>query len=271
MWPARNNMNHTPNPTTRPRSNATTSGAPLVFLLPFLFCQLAAAEDVQITTSADGTQTATHEGRSFKLAFESSMKRFETENAKDPRPEGIVFTGSSTFVGWRSLADDMAPLPVINRAFGGSTSPQLWYYADRAILPSKPKVIVAYIGDNDLAQSTITVENYLKYVRLFVDRVRTQLPETRFVFVSNKPSVARWKLWDKYLAANKALREFCEGDPKLDYVDTTSTLLDANGVVREDCFGEKDKLHFKREVYADWARVIKPVVERIWGEVRGGA
>jgi lysophospholipase L1-like esterase len=245
--------------------------APLISLLPFLFCQIAAAEDVQITTSADGTQTATHQGRSFKLAFESSMKRFEAENAKDLRTGGVVFTGSSTFVRWESLAEDLAPLPVVNRAFGGSTSPQLWHYAERAVLPNKPKIIVTYIGDNDLVQPTVTVENYLKYVRLFVGRVRAQLPETRFVFVSSKPSVARWKLWDKYLAANKALREFCEGDPKLEYVDTTSTLLDANGVVRQDCYGEKDKLHFKPEVYADWARVIKPVVERIWGEVGRGA
>jgi len=225
-----------------------------------------AQEPVELSTGADGLQTVTHQGRSFQLRYERDMARFAAEDGESPGTGGIVVTGSSTIVRWRSLVDDFAPLPVVNRGFGGSTSPQLWYYADRAVLPRQPKVIVAYIGDNDLVRPEVTIENYLKYVRLFVGRVRLWQPETRFLFLSNKPSVGRFQFWDKYLAANAALKAYCDSDPLLTYVDTTPPLLDENGVVREECFGERDKIHFKPEVYAEWTKLIKPVLQRLWDE-----
>ena len=55
--------------------------------------------------------------------FEADMRRFEDEMARTPpAPGGIVFAGSSSFTLWTTLADDLAPLPVINRGFGGSIS-----------------------------------------------------------------------------------------------------------------------------------------------------
>lgn len=229
---------------------------------------------LQTTTSAVETFAAPapaptviqHEGRSISLRFEATMTRFAAEDAQGFQKGQIVFTGSSTFVGWKTLAQDMAPLPVTNRAFGGSNSAQLWHYADRAVLAREPKVVVVYIGDNDMVVESVTVENYMKYVRLFIARVREKQPQTRFIFVSNKPSVSRWKHWPKYLEANKALKALCDADPLLEYVDTTPTLLDENGEVRQDCYG-KDKTHFLPEVYQEWTKVIKPVLERTWAEV----
>lgn len=210
-----------------------------------------------------------HEGRRIALSFEDYMLRFEQEDAGDfPRGE-IVFTGSSSVVRWKTLREDMAPLPVINRAFGGSQASHLWHYADRAILPREPRVIVVYIGDNDLANAEVTVESYLKYVKLFIARVRGRLPGARFIFLSSKPSVRRWNLWPRYVEGNAALQALCEADAMLEYVDITPSLLDENGVVRQDCYGE-DTLHFKPEVYAEWTRIIKPVVARVWEEVAGG-
>ena len=37
------------------------------------------------------------------------------DRLKAPPPGGIVFAGSSTVAHWTSLAEDMAPLPVLNR------------------------------------------------------------------------------------------------------------------------------------------------------------
>ena len=229
-----------------------------------------AAGEIMLTKTKKGDPVAVHERRWIRLRYEKVMQRFEAQDKTDLRTGEIVFTGSSSMVGWRTVSKDMAPLPVINRAFGGSDSGQLWFYADRAILPRDPAIIVAYIGDNDMPQSRVSVENYMKYIGLFVERVRAQRADTRLVFLANKPSVARWKLWPKYLAANEALREYCEQDPLLTYVDITPTLLDENGEVRPDRF-KSDMLHFKAEVYVDWTRLIKPVVQVLWDEVRAPA
>ncbi len=66
----------------------------------------------------------------------------------------IVFAGSSSFVRWNTLVDDMKPLEVINRGFGGSQMSDLDYYAKRIVNVYRPKAVVVYEGDNDLASSS---------------------------------------------------------------------------------------------------------------------
>jgi lysophospholipase L1-like esterase len=238
--------------------------------VPVLLCGAAGAvptADVQLTENAKGLKLVTHERRTFSLAYEAAMAKFEAEQQAHPRRGGIVFTGSSSMVGWRSLATDMAPLPVVNHGFGGSTSAQLWWYADRAVLPLRPRVVVAYIGDNDLVQPSVTVGNYMKYIRLFRDAVWAADAHTRLVFIANKPSPARWQVWEKFQDANRRLQRMCSRDPRLAYADITPTLLDADGQVRPECF-QKDRLHMKPEMYAEWTSVVRPIVERMWREAR---
>ena len=48
----------------------------------------------------------------------------------------------------------MAPLPVLNRGFGGAQLDQVLYYAPRLISPHDPRAVVLYAGDNDLGSFT---------------------------------------------------------------------------------------------------------------------
>lgn len=239
-----------------------------IFALLALAIPLQAAQ-VQIIETPDG-KVAVHEGRRIGLRFESSMVNFEKADTQGVDTGKIVFTGSSSMVGWKTVARDMAPLPVTNRAFGGSDSGQLWYYADRAVLPLKPKVVVIYIGDNDMPQQGVSVAMYMKYVQMFVERVRAEVPDCRFVFLPCKASVARWHLWLKFQDANAALKTYCDGDEKIEFVDTNSVLLDADGIVRPECYGT-DKLHFLPFVYGEWTKLLKPVVEKLWAEASAQA
>ncbi len=240
-------------------------GASLV--LPLLAAAAGAAPSgVELTPRPEGATVARHEGRVFSLAYEANMERFAGEDAADPRTGGIVFTGSSSIVGWRTVARDMAPLPVVNRGFGGSTSIQLWWYADRAVLARKPRVVVVYEGDNDLCQARVSVGNYMKYMRLFRDEVWAAAPETRLIFLSSKPSPSRWQWWPKFQEGNRRLERMCSRDPRLTYVDLSATLLDAEGQPRRELFLD-DMLHIKPETYASWTQVVRPVVERVWREV----
>jgi hypothetical protein len=54
-------------------------------------------------------------------AWEWRIAKFEAQDRVQPPQKGaIVFTGSSSVTFWKTLEQDMAPLPVINRGFGGS-------------------------------------------------------------------------------------------------------------------------------------------------------
>ena len=53
--------------------------------------------------------------------WEKSIKRLEKKD-REHKPEKniILFTGSSSIVYWKNLEEDMTPLAVLNRGFGGS-------------------------------------------------------------------------------------------------------------------------------------------------------
>ncbi|EDN72761.1 conserved hypothetical protein [Beggiatoa sp. SS] len=72
--------------------------------------------------------------------FEKQIRRFERNDKKNlPHKDAIVFVGSSSITGWKTLKKDMAPLKVINRGFGGSQAADALYYVDRIVIPYQPK------------------------------------------------------------------------------------------------------------------------------------
>lgn len=57
------------------------------------------------------------------------------------------------------------------------------YYAPRVVLPYRPRLIVLYAGDNDLAAGKSPVAVFRDY-QAFVALVRRALPETRIAFIA---------------------------------------------------------------------------------------
>jgi len=54
-------------------------------------------------------------------AWESTIKRFEEQDQLHlPPKDSILFIGSSSINFWSTLTQDMSPLSIINRGFGGS-------------------------------------------------------------------------------------------------------------------------------------------------------
>lgn len=193
--------------------------------------------------------------------FENTIKEFEQEDRQNGHdPEAILFTGSSSIRKWNTLTVDMSPIPVINRGFGGSTIPEVLHYADRIILPHHPKIIVFYCGENDLSNDETKSAQALKSFKLFDEYMKQNLPDTKVFFLAIKPSVSRWKYWDKFSDANKKLAKFMEKKDNYYYVDTATPMLDDNGVVLQDIF-VADNLHMNPKGYAIWTEVLKPILE----------
>jgi len=90
------------------------------------------------------------------LPFEKEILAFAVADKTNPPPQGaIVFVGSSSVRLWKTLAQDFPDHKVINRGFGGSQMSDVVRYADRIILPHKPKVIVVRVGGNDMSRSSV--------------------------------------------------------------------------------------------------------------------
>lgn len=191
--------------------------------------------------------------------FEPEIQGFEaTDRAAPPAPGGVVFVGSSSFHFWTDLAGDFPGVPVLNRGFGGSTLPDVIAVAPRIVLPYRPRLVVLYAGDNDLAAGRTPAQVLADY-RAFVGMVRRQLPATRIVYVSIKPSPSRWALVDSMRAANRLVREEVARDTLQSYVDVFSPMLGADGRPRAELF-VADSLHMTRAAYALWRDRLTPVV-----------
>ena len=109
--------------------------------------------------------------------FETEIAAFETYDHKNAPPTNpILFVGSSTVRLWQT-ADAFPDLPVINRGFGGSTIADVNHFADRIVFKYKPRMIVFYSGDNDLAAGR-SPDRVFDDFETFADSVHERLPET---------------------------------------------------------------------------------------------
>lgn len=192
--------------------------------------------------------------------FEEDIKRFEAGDRKAPPPRGaIVCIGSSSMRGWhKSIQDDLAPLTVIPRGFGGSNMNDALYYADRIILPYKPRAVVVYEGDNDTAQG-ISPQTIAATFQAFTEKIHGELPDCRIYVLSIKPSIQRWHLWPAMKEANRLMAALCEKDERLTFVDVATGMLNSEGTPRKEIFAE-DNLHMTAGGYVIWREALRPVL-----------
>ena len=169
-----------------------------------------------------------------------------------------MFVGSSSIRLWEGLDSAFPGVNLVQRGFGGSELGDVVYRAPSIVLPYRPRLVVLYAGDNDLAAGK-SPNQVLKEYESFVSLVLGELPETRIAFISIKPSPARWELIDNIRAANALVGNRVKTDPRLIYVDVFTPMLGADGFPRKELFDE-DKLHLNAKGYVLWRNLLRPVV-----------
>jgi lysophospholipase L1-like esterase len=197
--------------------------------------------------------------------WESNIAAFEAEDrASPPTPGDIVFVGSSSIRFWDSLERDFEPLPVVNRGFGGSQLSHAAFYARRILAAHRPRAVVLYAGDNDLAdEAGKTPSQVASDFQRFVEAVHGEVPDARIYFLSIKPSKLRWARWLKMQEANAEIEKLCASDPRLRYVDVATAMLGADGLPRGELF-RFDGLHLNAEGYALWVSILRPILVADW-------
>lgn len=191
--------------------------------------------------------------------WEAAIGEFEDWDRKNSAPkDAVLFTGSSSIVRW-STGRDFPQYPVINRGFGGSHLSDVNHFFGRIVAPYRPRVIVLYAGDNDIADGKSPEQVYDDY-QAFVRLVRDQLPSTHVIFISIKPSLARWSAWPRMRQANSLIRELSDNHKHLHFADIATPMLGADGGPRTELLAE-DGLHLGDEGYRLWTSVVRPLIE----------
>ncbi len=199
--------------------------------------------------------------------FADEIEQFASNDRTLPLPDRpIVFVGSSSIRLWEKLERDMAPLPVLNRGFGGAHLSHVVHFLDNVVIRYQPRAVVLYAGDNDLDERTDkTTEDVVRDFRAFVSRVQTRVPDVRIYYVSIKPSRLRWCDWPRQRQANQQIAAICTSDPHLVYVDVATPMLSAGAPPSRDLFF--DGLHLSAKGYALWRGIIKPCLEKDFGSL----
>lgn len=203
------------------------------------------------------------------LEWQEDVEAFEIAALTEPTPPGaVLFIGSSSIRRWDSLHEDMAPIPIIKRGFGGSRLFDSIYWADRLVFAHEPAVIVMFSGTNDIKgeapKSAVQVRELFKQFVQSARRARCSAP---VVYIAINPSMSRIEHLDIVMEANRLIEEHCDDVAELYFVDTAAKLLNKEGRPDTRWFVE-DELHLNAAGYAMWTEEIKPLVTRLLERAR---
>ncbi len=190
-------------------------------------------------------------------AWEEFSEFDKQDKTQFPAEDGILFVGSSTIVGW-DLDKYFPGLNVTNRGFGGSQFVDAIHFADRVIVQYKPKTIVIYSGDNDMAEGQ-SPRHIQANVETLLRKIQFHLPNARIFVLSIKPSFARWNIWPQMKEANVLIEQTAKSHPNVTYVDIASAILGPDGQPRKEYYGE-DGLHLNPQGYEAISAVIRPLL-----------
>jgi len=204
-----------------------------------------------------GTTESASEYLAAKARWHNELAAFaRADQQRFPAPGGVVFVGSSTVRMWKSLAQDFAgqATEIVNRGFGGSTLADCSLFARDLVVRYRPRQVLVYAGDNDLAEGRTPLQVLESFAR-FANTVRAELPDTRISFVSVKPSPSREHLLPLVRETNNVISAYLNRLPNSEYIDVYTPMIGADGRPRPELF-RGDRLHLTAEGYRLWRSVI---------------
>jgi lysophospholipase L1-like esterase len=192
--------------------------------------------------------------------FEPSILAFETEDAKiENKTNKILFVGSSSWYYWKTIHQDLAPLPILNRGFGGATIPELIHYAQRIIIPYQPQAIAIYAGENDICSTqNKSPQQVLQSYKQLSEILSQKLPNSKIYFVSLKRSPSRRQYWPQVNQTNQLIASYCAKKGQT-FIDINPLLFYPNGTVKAQLY-TKDSLHLNNLGYQAYTSYIKPIL-----------
>jgi len=195
--------------------------------------------------------------------WKQDIEQLERMDKENPPPhDAILFIGNSNIRLWTKLDEDMEGLTVINRGFGGSQSGDLLLYADRIIMPYKPKAIVIGSGNNDVnagVATELTISNYHELINM----VHKALPETRMFLLSTKPSPGTPEKIPLKKALNPEIEKIAAQYDFVEYINVFDPLFDKDGHLSDDLY-IYDRGHLNENGYAIWTPIIKKQLMKLF-------
>ncbi len=241
------------------------------FLLIILFLTGCSSEIKEIETRIENRLAATNTNVSFfQLKRDAyyiyqwnrdetfrdeinEFKRLDKENF--PKKGKILFTGSSSIRFWDSLEEDMKPLEVLNRGFGGAQISHVIYHFEEIIKPYNPGAIVFFCGTNDLT-ALKTPKETMNDFKKFLNLVRNEFGNIKVYVIGIKPTLDRLYLDKEERIFNNLISSLASDDAYLEYINIWDHMLNQDGTRMPELFIE-DGLHMNKKGYEVWTKQVR--------------
>lgn len=217
---------------------------------------------VSLLTTAQGQTNSTATNKFDPARWEKDIRAFELADRTNPPPaDAVLFVGSSSIRRWTNLTEAFPKHRVYSRGFGGSHLSDSVAFANRIVIPYRPKMVLLYAGDNDLVAGKMPERVFADF-QAFVQKVHAALPGTRIAYIAIKPCPAREKLLTEVKVTNRLIADYCRAGKNLDYLDVFTPSLGPDGKGRPELY-VNDGLHPNVEGYRVWASVLRPYLDRV--------
>jgi hypothetical protein len=194
--------------------------------------------------------------------FDNEIRAFKHQDSLNfPKPDGILFIGSSSIRKWTDLEHRFPTEPIVRRGVGGC---QLWqvvdYYTPYILFPYHPRKIFIYAGENDIAagKSGRFVDD--EFVKLWT-MIHEKLPQADIYFMAIKPSPVRMKYFAEVDKANALISAWLKGKPRSYFIDVASAIYKPGTTVPDSSLFQSDYLHLNSKGYDKWQQVLQPYVK----------
>lgn len=192
--------------------------------------------------------------------FDDDIHRIRTRLDAEPAGQASVgVLGSSSFLFWDRLAEDLDSLRVRNMGFGGATLRSARLYAPTLFETYRPAKLIVQLGENDLVNDATTAEQAFGELTKLLLELRSLVGGIPIILLSAKISPARLAYAPHIRDYNDKQEDLCRRTAGMTYVDVSRSLLGPNALPAHRYF-VPDLIHLNHEGYGRWAAVLKEFV-----------
>ena len=215
---------------------------------------------ITVTCGQDVVRTITVKNDSANLpggSYETKASNYE-KKALEEESYHVMLAGSSSIEFWETSKEDLDPIVSYNHGIGGTTIEQ-WdeVFNKRLVLPYKPKMVVYYVGINNVINSKESATVIWERLENFFNHTHEALPDSKIQYILMNQLSGYPNCKDTIAAVNANAIEYQKTHSSwLTLINPGLALLKENGEPNAAYF-RTDGLHLSYYGYTVWGEIIK--------------
>ena len=216
--------------------------------------------DTYLVADNSAAYTLTASDSSNYSSYETKAKNYEAKYETEESYH-VMLAGSSSIEFWETSKEDLDPIVSYNHGIGGTTI-ENWTNKlnQRLVYPYKPKLVVYYVGINNVINSKQSSTTINELIDKFFDETHKSMPNTKVIYIlmNQLPGYSTYK--NTIDAVNNHVRDYqATHSSWLVLTNPGKDLLKPNGNPSAAYF-RTDGLHLSYYGYTIWGGIIKQAI-----------